>query len=436
MAGLFKNITKLDAEMILDGADAPGEMIEEGAAEELEVAEVGEELEAEQSDIEQYADGANDAAGDIEDLESLETELEASLEAQEDGSEGEGVNETTLASHRTTLSILRRYNGVDTSYHSGRITKQSYEMQNISSRDATRIVLAGIKDTIIAIWERIKAALKVLWDKVVKFWNKHLSAVGRLTKALASTRTKVKSLKGAPDYTKEHKAPSSFVRAFPTASVVDASAFKEVFAAHSKAMQDCATIQNDGRQVASDAAKALDRALQGPLDLNFKTKEYEIGSETAPLVSGFWAKIKFEEADNSEDDNKKYKGEFERETVEPSKDSLDMTVATKSQMETILQSASDLIKDTTALGKKIKDADKQYQKDIKAISDKIGAKGTDDNESEGLAKVARSAGQAYQFYNTVAPQVTTKVGTLNVQLGRLAIAYCKSCMSKYKKSKS
>lgn len=438
---LFKNVTMADAEMAdIINAGEDTEIVEEGAAEELEVADVGEELQAEQSDIEEYSDGVQEAGEDLEDLEGLETELEAEL----DDPESEGVNETTLAAHRVTLNILARRNGLDLSYQQSRITKQSLQASGVNDGvSAGRIVLAGVKDAIIAIWEKIKAALKMLWDKVVKFWNKHLSAVGRVQKALISTRKKMKALKGTPDYAKTHKAPSGLIRMFPTASVIDDKVVKEYITVHGEAHNTVSRINSQSRQYAGRVAALVKAGRDAPTpDEKWSfdgDKKFEIGTETKPLVGGFWAVVEFEETDDSEDDNKKFKGKYDKETVEPSKDEMDLTVASKSQMDTLLNTCIEMMKNTVKMGKEIKDGDKQYQKDIKTISDKIGEKkddGTaqDDADEQKFRRQVSRAGKTYQFMQTVAPSATTKVGSLNVQLARAVISFCKSCASKYKKS--
>lgn len=437
---LFKNVTMADAEMAdIINAGEDTEIVEEGAAEELEVADVGEELQAEQSDIEEYSDGVQEAGEDLEDLEGLETELEAEL----DDPESEGVNETTLAAHRVTLNILARRNGLDLSYQQSRITKQSLQASGVNDGvSAGRIVLAGVKDAIIAIWEKIKAALKMLWDKVVKFWNKHLSAVGRVQKALISTRKKMKALKGTPDYAKTHKAPSSLIRMFPTASVIDDKVVKDYITAHGNAHNTVSSFNKLSRSYAATiAGKIKDgNAVNSGEQWSFKgDRKTEIGTEAKPLVGGFWAVVEFEETDDSEDDNKKFKGTYDKETVDPSKDEMDLTIASKSQMDALLNACIEMMKDTVKLGKEIKDGDKQYQKDIKTISDKIGEKKTDgtaqdDTDEQKFRRQVSNAGKTYQFMQTVAPSVTTKVGSLNVQLARAVISFCKSCASKYKKS--
>ena len=154
----------------------------------------------------QASDAANEASDDMNDIaetaEAVDTGADAGEqlgqveELVEDAVEnGEGLSPVAAEAVRISVeAICARIGANPGSVYSLYATEN---FQSASSRKAnSRIALEGVGEFLKNLYEKIKAALTNMWTKITDFWDKHISTLGRVKKALESMKTKVASSSG------------------------------------------------------------------------------------------------------------------------------------------------------------------------------------------------------------------------------------------------
>lgn len=358
---LFKEIVTLSAEELgaAQELELQSEDHNEVAMEEVEAYEATDEMLA---DADQDIELAEDIEDTVTDTESLgELYEEASNEAAEEGSEG--MEPVTALSIRATLRVIANNTGIPMPKVCSAITKQSFNGGTKLRIANTKIVLAGIKDVLVELWEKIKAGLKLLWKRITDFWKKHFSTLGRLKKALESGLKKAKSLKGTPDYTKEVKAGSGLNNLFIESGELDVKLIGDYFSRHKEASKETSNYISGMNQWLEDVIALKD----GPRPPNVSG----IGSDKKTLAGGVWFKVEVDEAeDEKEGTAAKLSMTREIEQTEAS-DERKITVASKSQMETILKAAIECVKDTMKHGEEFGKLEKKYQKNVEELNKAI-----------------------------------------------------------------
>lgn len=145
-----------------------------------------------------------DAIAPLEEVEAVLTEAAES---------GEGLDKVAAEAVRIAVASICRPIGADP-----KRLYPLYATENFDSASArlgnTKLALEGATEFIKELYERIKAALKRMWEKAKAFWNKHFSTLGRMKKAVVVLKKKagqVKTLKATPFI---EKMPSAFGAAF------------------------------------------------------------------------------------------------------------------------------------------------------------------------------------------------------------------------------
>lgn len=140
-------------------------------------------------DIKEDVETIEEAASDIETLEDHTEVVEESL-----AEDGEGITEE----HAKTLDIAVEHILKKLNYPK----HKSLSVENFGSihsrKKATKVALEGFKETIVQLWEKLKAVAKQMWEKVVEFYNKYFTEVGRLKNGIVALEKQVKEAKGSP----------------------------------------------------------------------------------------------------------------------------------------------------------------------------------------------------------------------------------------------
>lgn len=203
-----------------------------GVAEDLdvtpEVGAVGEveaETTADVAGVTDDADAIDDGAIAGEQLEEVQDVLTEAVDS------GEGLSPVAAESIRMTIAAICKPIHADPKRVYSLYARESFAAE--SSRLAnTKFALEGVKEFLTDLYKRIKAALERLWTKVKAFWDKHISAVGRMKKAIESMKKKVKAtgnkLKGSPVV---ESIPSSLARAFDAEGELKSADVSKVIAA-------------------------------------------------------------------------------------------------------------------------------------------------------------------------------------------------------------
>lgn len=179
----------------------------EASPEQGEVADVQVEVEQDLGEVEEIASGVDEGMGAADQLEEVEALVAKS------GEEGEGLDPVAAEAVRLAVeAICARVGANPKAVYSLYATEN---FRSVSSRKAnTKIALEGIGEFLKNLWEKIKTAVTNLWEKVKAFWDKHLSSLGRLAKAMESMKAKISQVKGNPSF-EAVTVPASLQAVFP-----------------------------------------------------------------------------------------------------------------------------------------------------------------------------------------------------------------------------
>lgn len=208
-----------------EGAEGEGQdEAAEVAAVETELAEDGA---GEVEEMGEAVDNGIEAAGELEQVEAVVEKAE-----EEEG----GLTPVGAEAVRIALEAIARK--VDYPVERRIYTLYAAESFDATSsrRANTQLALEGIRDFLVDLWERIKAAVKKMWDKIVAFWDKHVSTVGRLVKATKSMDKKIQDASTkAPkeDFKDEKPCPASLANLFQFGSTLTSKEVKDALAAGS-----------------------------------------------------------------------------------------------------------------------------------------------------------------------------------------------------------
>lgn len=198
--------------------DAVVENADEGLVAADVVAEVG-DAEVEQAQIDQAVVAIEDAAIEANELEAQEARLAAGVET------GEGVSEDTMEGVELAVeSHLRRMK------MSAGAELRFLSVENFGRTDSklaqTRLAMEGIGKTLKKIWEKILAAIKSMWAKVLDFFTRATSSVDSVEKAAVNVRNAVSQFGGS---TKGDVTSGSVLSAFSIDGKCSMDTVKAIF---------------------------------------------------------------------------------------------------------------------------------------------------------------------------------------------------------------
>lgn len=158
-ASLSRRLSIEDAELDMGEVEMVPAPEAEAPAAVAEVVEAGQ-------DIDDGLGAINEASDDVAELETVGEIVSDSVEPEvEGGAEGPGMEPVAAALAAETVRRLRKKWGLSSPQAIGAPSLESFGRAS-SRKQATRLALLGISDTIKKIWEKIKAFFKGLWDKI------------------------------------------------------------------------------------------------------------------------------------------------------------------------------------------------------------------------------------------------------------------------------
>ena len=386
---------------------------------ELEVSpEEGEVSDSSLEVVEQIAEVEEDAAAVTDGVDASEQMGDVEELLEKVNEEGEGLSpEAAEAVKIAVESIAARIGANPKSIYAVVATEN---FQSASARKAnTAIALEGVGEFLKDLWKRIKAAMSSLWNKVKAFWAKHVSALGRVTKALEATKKKVKESTGQIKGQRyKESAPSGMASAFRVEDI-NVKSIGEIIARHAEATtkaqdQIAKQLEDFGTEVANGTdvtAKAF-------------AAKVELGTEKAPCVYGKHAMFKVS-AGKGKEGKFSVDVEFTKETADKAK-STAISIAEKGAL-------IDLIGEVQAVIKATIDTKKKWDKttsDLEKSASKIDAaieSGTDEEKKKAFRKTLPAF---YKVQGKTAGVFSYMTG-LNVQLAKAVIGYANICTGSY-----
>lgn len=418
-----------------ENADVIGGEVElETPVEAGEVADVEVDVMEEGGEIEEQADAIEEGMDASNQMEQVEELVEQAAE------EGEGLDPVAAEAIRIAVEAICARVGANPKSMYALYATENF--QSASSRKAnSRFALEGVKEFLQDLWKKIKAALENLWAKVKAFWDKHISSLGRIKKALESMKKKVSSSSGKfKDQGFVEKAPSFLVSSFPVASGdITKQVINDYIGAHVKGdVEEVVNTANDATSAAGETAKAAaknknkDKENVATESANLTTelerynKPLTYGEKNKPLVGGITLTWSFEVEDGDV-------------TVTVTEDTVVEAVA--SDVGVILMEKSDL---NAALGNVISvinagvkakasldRAYKTFEKTMDAIKTEVNSTVTNTAASE-AAKELRKSIKAVYTLQTNSVKFINKTASLDVRLAKAVLGYAGLCLKNYK----
>lgn len=418
-----------------ENADVVGGEVElETPVEAGEVADVEVDVMEEGGEIEEQAEAIEEGMSASDQMEQVEELVEQAAE------EGEGLDPVAAEAIRIAVEAICARVGANPKSMYALYATENF--QSASSRKAnTRFALEGVSEFLKDLWKKIKAALENLWAKVKAFWDKHVSSLGRIKKALESMKKKVSSGSGKfKDQGFVEKAPSFLVSSFPVASGdITKQVINSFIDAHVKGNVEEVVVTTDGAtsaagEVGAKAAKNKGKDKENVAtesaaltqELTKYNKPLTYGTEAKPLVGGITLTWTFEVEDGDV-------------TVTVTEDTV--VDAVNSDVGVILMEKSDL---NTALGNVISiiNADikakasldrayKTFEKTMDVLKNEINSTVTDTTSSE-AAKELRKSIKAIYALQTNGVKFLNKATSLDVRLAKAVLGYAGLCLKNYK----
>lgn len=396
----------------------------EVSPEEGEVADATIDIDTDATDIAEDAEGIEGGVDADERLEEVENLVEKS-------NEGEGMNEETADAVRIAVEAICSNIGANP-----RVLYSLYASENFSSPSSRKAngvyAFEGIGEFVADMWKRMKASLAALWAKVVAFWNKNVSTLGRIKKALDAMKTRVGNSSGKLKNTAYiDEAPSGLYDAVGFEGEVNTKNITAIIATHEKlitASDSVIELTNQfnakaGANITTSKIRSYIESISGGPDTNI-----------GPLVGGINYKITLEK--DAEEGTVNFT--IERENVER-KDRGGMSLAEKGDVKTLIERMSKLIGDNIKAKEKSSKLNESFNKFSMAIEKAINniggpgkkgaAKAADDAEDpKELRKLMRVA---YKI-NAKSPVVMNECLQFNIRLAKAVLGYSAVCMKNYK----
>ena len=393
----------------------------EASPEQGEVADVQVEVEQDLGEVEEIAAGVEEGMGAADQLEEVEALVAKS------GEEGEGLDPVAAEAVRLAVeAICARVGANPKAVYSLYATEN---FRSVSSRKAnTKIALEGIGEFLKNLWEKIKTAVTNLWEKVKAFWDKHLSSLGRLAKAMESMKAKISQVKGNPSF-EAVTVPAGLQAVFP---VKGANLGVDEVKGYVTRAKTATTAIADFRLLNTVIGSS---ELTTIADLIVKYKDngniIAFGSENEPVAGGVYYKWTFKiesEPDDGVDivtvDVDEDHGKFNDNRKEAQ-----MDIASKDALKKLI---SEAITDVKALVKhrdKVAQRVKAISGNMKAISRSIDALTAQSDD----AKKAKANMRTFNLLMTKGPMLEAKVLGIQLATYKGVLQYTDVCLKNFKK---
>lgn len=376
------------------------------------------------------AEGADDMAdiAETSDAVSEGTEAAAQMGKVEDLMEDAAVNGQgldTVAAEAIRISVEAICARVGANPKSVYSLYATENFQSASSRKAnTRIALEGVGQFLKDLWARIKASLKTLWEKVKAFFNKHISSLGRVKKALESAKAKVSASSGKfKAQASIEEAPASLVNMFAGKTAIGAPSIAKFIIAHDTA---CGVVSNMVQPGFIGISVS-----DGNFVLGTKPGTYDLGTATSPLIGGKYITVDFSDKDKQTNDEDGFNFEINREVVDK-ESKLSVSLADKAALSTLLTTTLKLITETIKFKEKYDKYSSDQNKAINAVDKVVSAKEATTPAVDGATQTDRNALSFWYKVNAKVPSLVTEMQGANISLAKGVLGYTALCLKNYK----
>ena len=411
----------------LEEAELDSQTVEfETSPEEGEVANDQLETEADINEITENSDAIVEGVEAADQLEEVE-------EVVEKAAENDGLNPVAAEAIRIAVEAICARIGANSKTIYPLYAVENF--QSASSRKAnTKIALEGVSEFLKNLWERIKAALKKLWSKVVEFWNKYFSALNNMQKSLISLKEKISTVKGYPSHD-QVKVPGSLLSIFPITkkdlSVDTINTFKATLDAAKDEITNKFKIYEETINAASlrEIRRIVDSA-RGSFGKDSKL-EITFGSENSPLPGSKYYKWIFKiENENAGKSGvtSYYRLDLDEEIneVTPTDTEVYLDIANKDKLKELVNGALELVKEAIKYRDRAEQRARDVNNSMKAIDAEI-----EKNVIIGQ-KIYKSNLRAYNLILSKGPSIELKYKSAFSAYVKGVIKYVNVCLKNYK----
>lgn len=407
--------------------------VAEAAVDEVEANEAAEEIVEETEVMDDYSEELDETVEDVEELEQTQEVLETAME----NPDYEGIDEVAAEEIGQKLRRLARKRGFDVNHLAGTFSKESFNTRTSGRRRRTEIALEGIKDAIVKMWERIKAAIKAIWQAIKDFWKKHISTMGRLLKALEKAKRRARDINGSPDAAAKIKVSPSLQRTFFGKENLSAKLVKEYTERQKFATSATVQLLKDITDINNEVVsknKEGDFIIKRKADLYDGIKSFDnLATEDKPLVNGVFPVI---EDEGSTEDNMRSNLKWDQRSSKPS-ETRSFNIASSKDMVEVLDLNIDLIKHTQNLGDNFNKASVEYDRALNKFSQAVNNSSNklqevDTEASRETQKNMRASMEMINWTSRLLPKINSKIAGLNVACAKGALSYCNTSMANYK----
>lgn len=392
--------------------DNTGEVLDETAVtiEEGDVSDALVETTGDAGEVDQLASTIEEGVGASDDMGDVQALVETAAE------EGEGL--TAVAAEAIRLNVQTICARVGANPQAVYALYATENFASASSRKAnTKYAAEGISEFLKDLWKRLKAALTKLWEKMKAFWDKHVSTLGRVKKALDSAKAKVKASSGKlKGQAFVEKAPGGLVSAFAGKGDLDAKRVQAYIDAQTQLLSANNVIVNaigSIKDLSADGDK-LAKTLEGaPKDVMI------VGGELLSI-----------EIVGDAETGKNIKLDVKREPMEGKETDIGFVVPEKAQLLSLLDGASKVIADAIAAKKNADKVESESRSSLNAFEAAINKM---DENADGKARAdARIAMNALYRTNALSGKLQGIYASQNVRLAKAVLGFVGYSLKQYK----
>lgn len=400
----------------------PEEMGMTVSPEEGEVADAQMEMQEQSEEIEEQVEAVEEGMAASDQLEEVEELVEQAVE------NGEGLDPVAAEAVRIAVEAICSRIGADPKSVYSLYATENF--QSPSSRKAnSKIALEGVSEFLVDLWERIKAAMKNLWDKLKKYWNQYATELGRIKSALESMKSKISKSSGKVK--REgfvEKAPSSLVRSIGFRGNISTKEISDILTTHKQYRDGIYNLVGAVGKVAVRSEQALeattDVEIKSVIDETSKSKMIE----AEYLVGGL--NIKHEV--NVDSDEYTVEVVTTKETVELSSEEVSINIEDKDALKSMINGVLAHIKEIYKAREQSQKLEEAFSK-FSVKANKV-IKNTTKNDGTGTdnTKYMRKLLSIVYKLNSKVALLSNESTHLDVKLAKAAISYASLNLKYYK----
>lgn len=381
------------------------------------------------ADIIETANGINDANDALGHLETVQTFVE--------DHQGEELSAPALEAIRIAVTSIADRVGARPA-----VLKYFPAMEAHGSQSARRataeMALEGIGDFLRDFWKRIKAMIRSLIDKAKDFWDKYVSGLGKMKRAVEAAKQRVSEITGKPKEARVEHAPGHLARLFAPDSEISPLSIRRLIGADTVADAALNSMAVQLKGTADKIAVQLQSAIANNAANLDEVNESElvtvtISTRESPLIGGRIIAIRHTGTFIKE--GEEFVFEWEEESTDARADKVSLQVGDKGELKELLDSARAIITNEIESRKEADKTQKTFRESLGTLDKHIGDLEKKDSVTDEDRAIVELARRAARSLNTLVGNVTStelRLRGYRVELVKAIIQYTDYCAAQYR----